>query len=147
MEIDHIADGAIGQRRAKDRNIVLVAEGSKARLEVDGRTQYFICPIIHGFLVVYFFSESPNERARCPKNSGFLLFSQHSIQDGCEPILEFTVIIVWNDEVSNTVHTTLPQFSAIEMEICQVGLSEAFDEIFFDAACCRDKDRDMFVLN
>ena len=68
---------------------------------------HFIRPIIYRFFVIDLFSESPYERARGPHFACLFLFGQHGVKNRGEPVLEFAVIIIRDNEVADSVHTSL----------------------------------------
>ena len=107
---------------------------------------YFVRPVVYRFFVVDLLSEPADEGARRPHLAALFLLSEHSIQDRRQPVFEFAVIVVWNDEIAYAVHASPPQVCAIQVEVRKIRLSEAFDEVFLDPAGCGHDRADMFVL-
>lgn len=63
---------------------------------------------------------------------------QHGVENRDEPILEFAVVVVWYNEVPNTIEAPSSKIRAIHMEIGEVCFPKTLDEIFFYSPCGRD---------
>lgn len=137
MKIYHVSDGTVGERRTEDRNIILKLMTDQRRSRCTA-SRYFICPVIYRFFIIYFFSKPPYERTRCPDISGRLLFSNHLIQNGSEPVFELAIVVVRHNEISYPVHPASSQVCAVQIKISKVCLPKALYEIFLDAARCRN---------
>lgn len=79
---------------------------------------HFVRPVIYRFFVVNLPAQPSDERARSPYLSGLPLLGQHGVEDGREPVLELAVVVIWNDEIPNTIHAPLSQVGAIHAEVC-----------------------------
>nr|POE65042.1 hypothetical protein CFP56_34710 [Quercus suber] len=134
VEVQHVAQTAVGQGGAEDRDVVPVR------------------PVIHGGLVVDLLAQAGDDFARGPVQGlllvlGRLLLLQHPVQDGDDPILERAIVAVGNDEVADAVHALLPQACAVGREGAQVGGGQAFDEVLLDPARGRDDGGDVSMLD
>ena len=148
MEVDHISNRAIRQRRTKNGDIVLwQSSAERARERRKRLCVHFVCPVVYGLFVVDLLAQATDERARGPYAPTGLLLCKHRVQYGCQPVLEFAVVIVRHDEVSNTVHAASAQVCAVEGEISEIGFAETFDEVLLDAAGGGDEARDVLVLH
>ncbi len=75
------------------------------------------------------------------------LFLKHFIKDGYNPVLKLAVVGVGDDEISYTIHTARSQTGPGGGELSKVGVSETFDEVFFDSAGGGDDGGDVVMLN
>ena len=149
MKVDIVSYGAIGDSWAKHGDVILDAcasalFGDWAGVEVH-RT-HFVSPIIHRFLIVDFFPQTADHRARCPHFTRSLLLLQHGIQNGIHPVLEFAVVVVGNDEVPDAVHTSAPKICPTQVEVSQVSFAKALNKVLFNPSRSRHEHRDVFVL-
>ena len=134
MKIDIVSDRAVGDSWAKHRDVVLDERVSALLWAgVTMRRTHFVSPIIYRFLIVDLLAHTVNHRARCPHFTRSLLFLQHGIQNGIHPILEFAVIVVGHDEVSDAVHTSVSKIRPTQVKVTQVGFAEALDKVLFNA--------------
>ena len=76
-----------------------------------------------------------------------LLFGEHSVKDGSEPVLEFAVVIVWDDEISDPIHAFSSEIGAIQVEFCEIGLSKTLDEVLLDASSGGDDSSDVLMFD
>lgn len=134
VKVEHIAQAPVRQGRAEDGDIVL------------GR------PIADGRLVIDLPAQPADDLARRPAHgvrrvSSILLLVQHGVQDGHDPVFEEAVVGVGHDEVADAVHALGAQGGAVGGEGAEVGGREALDEVFLDAAGCRDDGGDVSVLS
>lgn len=127
VEEEHVADGAVGERRAEDRDVV--AGG----------------PVQHGGLVVDALAEQLDERARRPHDGAALLLLERVVQQRHDPILEFAVVLIGHEQVADAVQTALAQVGAVEAEGTDAGGTQTLDEILLDAARGGDDDVDAAV--
>lgn len=93
---------------------------------------YSVSPIIHRFLIVDLLSQAVDHSARCPHLTRSLLLLQHGIQNGIHPILEFAVIVVGHNEVSDAIYTSVSKIRPTQVEVAQVGFAEALDKVLFN---------------
>lgn len=141
VEVEHIAQGAVGQGGTKDRDVVPSS------------------PVQNRVLVVDFAAETFNDLAGGPMQLvlliaslqglllGGLLFLQHLIQDGDQPIFKCTVVAVRDDEVADAVQSFGTQPSARGGKGAHVGGSQAFNEIFLHSASRGDNGGDVTVAD
>src|SRR5579863_9466146 len=108
---------------------------------------YFICPVVHGLLVINLLPQAADERARRPHLAICLLFLKHRVQYWGQPVFEFAVVVVRHDEVTDTIHAASPQVSAIEGEVSEIGFSEALDKVLLDAARDGNDASDVLVFH
>ena len=125
MEVEHVAQGAVGEGGAEDRDGVLVG------------------PVEDGGFVGDFGAEAGDDGARGPDEAvgvrgggsfGVFLLREHGVEDGHDPVFEGAVVAVGHDEVADAVHAFFSQGGAVGAEGGQIGGGEAFDQVFFDAA-------------
>ena len=74
------------------------------------------------------------------------MFGEHGVQDRDYPVFEEAVVVVWDDEVADAVEALGAEGGARGGEGADVGVCEAFDEVFFDAAGGGDDGGDVGVL-
>ena len=142
MEVEHVAEGAVGEGGAEDRDAVSVGPvedggfvgdfGAEAGDDGAGGPDEAVLWVVGGGLVGF--------------GGGFLL-GEHGVEDWDDPVLKGAVVAVGHDEVADAVHAFLPQVGAVGAEGGEIGGSEAFDQIFFDAAGRRDNSGDVTVLD
>ena len=108
---------------------------------------HFICPVVHRFFIVYLLPQPPYDRAWRPHLASRLLLLEHLVQDRDQPVLELAVVVVGDDEVADAVHASATEICAIEIKVGEVGLSQAFDKVLFNAASRSDEGSDMLVLD
>ena len=131
VEEEHVADAAVGDRRTKDRNVVLGA------------------PVVHRLLVVDPLSQELDHLGRGPDHSLcvrrglhthlLLLLLQHVIKNGHHPVFKVAVIVVGNDEISCAIQTLQPKITTIQIELPNEELPHALNEVLFDASAgCHD---------
>ena len=99
VEVEHVAQGAVGEGGAEDGDGVSVG------------------PVEDGGLVGDFGAEAGDDGARGPdeavrvRGGGFaraFLFGEHCVEDGHEPVFEGAVVAVGHDEVADSVHALFP---------------------------------------
>ena len=146
VEIDHIPERSVRERRTEHRNVVLHSNPQRSNWQI-ARCIHFVCPVVHRLLVINLFSQSPDKGAGRPNFAGLLLFGKHLVQYGHEPIFEFAVVVVGDDEVADAIHASATEICAIEIKVGEVGLSQAFDKVLFNAASRSDEGSDMLVLD
>jgi hypothetical protein len=78
MEVEHIAERAISDGWAVDRDIVLVA------------------PVVDTLRMIDLFPQTMNQTRRSPACAIVDLFISDGVENWSQPILEETIIIVWN---------------------------------------------------
>ena len=125
MEVEHVSQTPVRQRRAEDRNVVLVG------------------PVVHRSLVVDLLAEPVNDFRRRPADLvrralARLLLLQHFIQYRHHPVLKSAVVRVRYHQVPYAVETLRPEFRAGRVEGGHVRVAETLDEILLDAPSCRD---------
>jgi hypothetical protein len=136
MEIQHIPQTPIRQGRTEDGNIVLIR------------------PVVNRPHVVNLFPQSVNDLGRRPVNPllliqrlALLLLVEHLVQDRNHPVLKLAVVGVGNHEVADAVESLLAELGAGGVEGRQIGVAQALNEIFLDAARRRDDGGDVLVLD
>ena len=134
VEVQHVAETAVCQSRAEDRDVVLPR------------------PVVDGPLVVDLFTETMNYLTRRPvqwlgRLLARLLLFQHLVQNGHYPVLEGAIVAVRHHQVTNTIHALGPKSGARRREGTQIGGRQAFDKVFLDAAGRGDNGRHMLVLD
>ena len=72
---------------------------------------------------------------------------EHGVEDGDYPVFEGAVVAVGDYEVADSVHTFGSKTGSRRGEGSEVGVSEAFDEVFFHSAGRGDDGGDMVMLN
>ena len=142
MEVEHVAEGAVGEGGAEYRDAVSVGPvedggfvgdfGAEAGDDGAGGPDEAVLWVVGGGLVGF--------------GGGFLL-GEHGIEDRDDPVLKGAVVAVGHDEVADAVHAFCPQVGAVGAEGGEIGGGEAFDQVFFDAAGRRDDGGDVAVLD
>ena len=112
-----------------------------------GNAAYFVSPIVHRLLVVDLLAETADDGAGGPDGALRSLFLEHLVQDGNHPVLELAVVVVRHDEVTYAIHAAPPQVRAVKVEIGEVRLAEALDEVLFDAASGGHERADVLMLH
>lgn len=93
MEIEHVTQTPVRQRRTEDRDVV------------------FPRPVVYRAFIVDFFPESVDDFARSPVKwlvgffAGFLLL-QHFVENRYNPVFEGAVVAIRHDEVTDAVHAS-----------------------------------------
>ena len=141
VEVEHVAQGAVGQGGAEHRDGV------------------FVGPVEDGGFVGDFGAEAGDDGAGGPDEavlvvrfvfgglSGGFLLGEHGVEDGDDPVFEGAVVAVGHDEVADAVHALFAEGGAVGGEGGEVGGREAFDQVFFDAAGRGDDGGDVAVLD
>lgn len=75
------------------------------------------------------------------------MFGKHCVKDGDDPIFEFAVVVVGDDEITDTIHAGFTQCGTVKVESAHVGRGETFDEIFLDPAGGCDNGGDVGMLS
>ena len=91
IEIDDIAKGTICESRAKYGYVI------------------FPAPVVNAIFIVYFLSNACYYLRRRKNGSLLLLFFEHLLDYGQEPLLKKCVILVWHYKITNPVQTLLSQ--------------------------------------
>ena len=91
MEIEHVAQTPVGQRRTEDGDVV------------------FPRPVVYRAFIVDFFPESVDDFAWSPvkRHVGFLagfLLLQHFVKNRYNPVFKGAVVAIRHDEVTDAVH-------------------------------------------
>lgn len=133
VEVQHVAQAAVGQGRAEDGNVVLPG------------------PVVDRVLVVDLLAQAVDHLAWRPVHRlvrllALLLLGQHGVEDGQHPVLEGAVVVVGHDEVADAVQALCTQAGAGRGELAQVGRAQTLDEVLLDAAGRGDDGGDMLVL-
>ena len=138
VEVEHVAQGAVGEGGAEDGDGVPLG------------------PVEDGGFVGDFETEAGGDGAGGPDEAvcvrgageagGFLL-GEHGVEDWEDPVFKGAVVGVGHDEVADSVEALFAQGGAVGGEGGEVCRGETFDQVFFDAACCRDYGRYVFVLD
>ena len=121
VEVEHVAQAAIGQGGAEDGDVVLPG------------------PVVDRLLVVDLLAQTVDHLARRPVHGfvrllALLLLGQHGVEDGQHPVLEGAVVVVGHDEVADAVEALCAQAGAGGGEVAQIGGPQALDEVLLDAA-------------
>lgn len=114
MEVEHVAEGAVGEG------------GAEYRYRVPVR------PVQDGGFVVDFGAQARNDGAGGPDEAvfvvfgggflgGFLLLGEHGVEDRYDPVFEGAVVAVGDDEVADAVHAFFSQGGAVGGEGGEVG--------------------------
>jgi len=69
-----------------------------------------------------------DKQARQPYLATCLLLHKHRIQYWGQPVFKFAIVIVWHNEVTNTIHAAPLQVSTIKIEVSKIYASKALDE-------------------
>lgn len=158
MEVEHVSKGAVCERGTEHWNVVLQdcrgGGGRDTSISSGGATRLALLethlpgPVVHATLVVDFFTESCDDLARTPSLFQIVsLFLSHALQDRHDPIFKLAIVVIGNDQVSNAVHAPFPKRRAIKCKVAEVGVAEAFDEIFLDPARGGTDSGDELVLD
>ena len=134
VEVEHVAEAAVGQGRAEDGYVVLVG------------------PVVDGALVVDLLAEAADDAGRGPDElvlgpAAGLLLLEHGVEDGHDPVLKGAVVLVGHDEVADAVEALEAEALAVGAEGGHVGVAEALDKVLLDAAGGGDDGRDVLVLD
>ena len=78
---------------------------------------------------------------------GGLLLVQHAVQDGQQPVLECTVIVIGHKQVADAVEAAGPQIGPDCCERSQVRRGQTLDQVLFDPARRGDDGGDVTVLD
>lgn len=114
-----------------------------------------MAPVEDTALVIDLLSQAVNDCRRRPNEfvlfvDGLrfcgLLLREHGVENWHDPVFEGAVVIVGYNEVSNSVEAFGAQLGACSAEGAHVGVAEAFDEVFFDAAGGGHDGGDVVVL-
>ena len=108
---------------------------------------HFICPVVYRFLIIDLFAKPVDKCARGPNLTRLVLLLEHLVEDGHEPVLELAVVIVGHNQVPDAVHAAAPQVRTVHVEVSEVCLTQAFDEVFLDTPCRGDNRADVLVLD
>lgn len=131
-----------------DRTLGYCSEPNRLRTRFERVNVYihFISPVVHRFLIVNFFPQAVDESTGRPDLASLLLFGKHGIENGHEPVLEFAIVVVGDDEVPDAVHATAAEVSTVHIEVGEVSLAKALDEILFDTASSGNQSGDVLVF-
>lgn len=77
----------------------------------------------------------------------FFLKPQRLIEDGVNPVLEFAVVVIGDNKVSNAIEATFSELGSVKGEACNPGISEAFNKVLLDTSSGGDNGIDHFVLD
>lgn len=134
VEVEHVAEAAVGEGRAEDGDVVLVG------------------PVVDRGGVVNILAEAVDDLGRGPVDGGLgvlggLLFLQQGVQDRHQPVLEGAVVGVGHHQVADPVQALGPQVLAHGAELGHVGVAQALDEVLLDAAGCRHNGAHVLMLH
>jgi hypothetical protein len=99
---------------------------------------HFVRPIINRIFMVDLFAQSPDYAARRPDNSFLVLLPQRRVKNWGNPVLKLAIVIVGDDKIAYSVHSFASQVRAVEIEVAQIGMPQAFDKILLDSARSSD---------
>lgn len=129
VEVQHVANGAIGDGRGEDRNVVEVG------------------PVANRCGVVDFLPKAMDHLGGTPHNSILLLLVMHAVQDWHQPVLKETIVVVRSQQVAYSVEAPGTQISPRQSKVSQVCGSEAFDDVLLNASSSSDHDLHHAVLH
>jgi len=134
VEVQHVAQAAIRQRRAEDGNVV------------------FPGPVVDRALVVDRLAQTVNDLARRPvqrlvRRLAGLLLGEHRVEDGHHPVLKGTVVAVGHHQVADAIHPFGPQPCSRRRKRPHVRGCQAFDQVLLHTAGCRDNRRHVLMLH
>ena len=96
------------------------------------RDVIFPAPIINALLVVDFFAHSVDDHARRPDGTLLSLLFVHLLNYGDHERLEFAIIHVWNNKVSDSIEALHPESLAIKVEVPDVMRGETLHEVLLN---------------
>jgi hypothetical protein len=165
VEVEHVAERAVGQGGAEDGDVVLWEEGigkagsdkrSASKIQSEEKRTHLVAPIVNRLLIVDLLSQPPDNVTRRPNHALLpdlvlpsLLLLHHPVQDRQHPILKRAIVRVRHNEIPNPIHALAPQLPPLFLEPLrgEVGLPEALDKVFFDAAGGGDEAGDEGVFD
>ncbi len=177
VEVEHVAEAAVGQRGAEDGDAVArgpVAHGrrvgdlaAEAMDDLAGRPDdaasafpaavAFTIAAAIGIITifVFFFAvilvmvvDAIYGLAIGGGGGGAFLLVQHAVEDGYDPVLKGAVVAVGHVQVADAVDAALAQRGArMAREGAQVRRRQALDQILLDAAGCRHDGRHVPMLH
>ena len=133
VEVKHVSKTAVSESWTEDGYIILP------------------CPVIYRSLIVDLFAEAVDDFAWSPINGvlgslGSFLFFQHFVQYWNDPVFESAIVVVWNEQIADTIKTFGTKRCTRRGKGAQVSRCKTFDKVFFNTASSRDNCRDVFVL-
>jgi hypothetical protein len=166
MEIEHVADGSIGKRRAVHIDVVLPWHQLSMPKVIVSQTaqEYLVTPVIDRIGMIDLSSKAANQRAWSPNRAlvaaggenritnGFVclflgdwsylrfLLDEALIQNWVKPLLKVAVVFVRDQQVADPVQAFFAQVGAFQGKISNVRRVHALDEILLDASSGRDDD-------
>lgn len=120
VEEEHVTNRTVGDGRAEHRDVVLCT------------------PVVHGLLVVNALTHELDHLGRSPDVVLLLLLLQHVVQDGHHPVLEIAVVVVRDKQVSRAVDSLHAQVAAVQIELTNVELGHALDEVLLNSSASSD---------
>ena len=82
-----------------------------------------------------------------PKSYFLFLLLKHVIEDRHDPVFEVAVVVVGNNEVSSAVQALQTEVTAVQIELADVELAHAFDEVLLDSSARCDNHIHQMVLH
>lgn len=128
-EVHHVTKGTIGDSRAENGNVVLVR------------------PVVDGVLVVDGLAKTIDDTAGSPARALAHLLVSHLLQHRHHEVLELAIVIVGDEQVAQAVDTLFAQVAALQLEVAQIRVSQALDEVFFDTTSSSDDGMNQVVLH
>ena len=128
VEVENISNWSISDGRREDGDIVLPA------------------PVVNWLFIVDFLAKTMDEGRGSPLLSFFILLSAHFSQNRMEPLFKQFIVIVRHDQISDSIKSLFPQFSAFQSEVSHEGRSRTFHKILFNPARSCDNAADHLVL-
>ena len=81
-----------------------------------------------------------------PNFATLLLLFKHFFDNWEEPTLQQRVVLVWHNQIANTVQALLSQVPPFERKVTNIAICHALHDVFFNSACCRHDTIDHLVL-
>ena len=117
VEVDNVAQRAVSEGRTEDGDLVLPA------------------PVVNALLIVDFFAH-PSDYFRGREDDPlFFLLAVQLLHQRQKPGLEKAIVLIWHDQVTDTIEALLAKHRAFEAKVSNVARSQALHDIFLDTPC------------
>mmetsp|Transcript_37464 Transcript_37464/g.83373 ORF Transcript_37464/g.83373 Transcript_37464/m.83373 type:complete len:278 (-) Transcript_37464:453-1286(-) len=108
---EHVTNGSVRECGAEDGDVVLPG------------------PVRNAVLAAHLAAQAVDHLGGCPVDAVLLLLPVHVLQNGHDPLLKPAVVGVGDHHVADAVEALLAQILALEVEVPNVGVPQALDEV------------------